>query len=67
GGMSYLENDLFTSRGITVTPFRTPTAGVWDSGRAISALRALMVLGPPTLADALRAVAADQGALRAAA
>ncbi|WP_405569054.1 WbqC family protein [Streptomyces sp. NBC_01167] len=66
GGMKYLEADLFTSRGITVTPFRTPTAGGWDSGRAISALRALMLLGPPALADALRAVAADQDESRPA-
>ncbi len=64
--MKYLETDLFTSRGITVTPFRTPTAGGWDSGRAISALRALMLLGPPALADALRAVAADQDESRPA-
>jgi hypothetical protein len=58
--MKYLETGLFASCGITVTPFRTPTAGGWDSGCAISALWALMLLGPQALADALRAVAADQ-------
>ncbi|WNF28782.1 WbqC family protein [Streptomyces sp. C11-1] len=60
GGMTYLETSLFTSCGITITPFRTPTTGGWDSGRAFSALRALMILGPTALADALRAVAANQ-------
>ncbi|MFJ2259599.1 WbqC family protein [Streptomyces sp. NPDC087844] len=60
GGMRYLETGLFTSCGITVTPFRTPTADGWDTGRAISALHALMLLGPQALADAFRAVAADQ-------
>ncbi|MGW0555760.1 WbqC family protein [Streptomyces sp. NPDC002926] len=67
GGMKYLETGLFASCGITVTPFRTPTAGGWDSGREVSALRALMLLGPQALADALRAVAADQDEYRAAA
>jgi hypothetical protein len=66
GGMKYLERGPFASCGITVTPFRTPTAGGWDTGRAISALRALMLLGSQALADALRAVAADQDDARSA-
>ncbi|TFI22194.1 hypothetical protein [Streptomyces sp. 4R-3d] len=65
--MRYLETGVFASFGITVTPFRIPTAGVWDSGHAISALRALMLLAPQALADALRAAAADQDESRAAA
>ncbi|NEW72515.1 WbqC family protein [Streptomyces rhizosphaericus] len=57
GGMAYLDTGMFAACGITVTPFRTPTTGVWDSGRQISAVRALMRLGPQPLADVLRAAA----------
>jgi hypothetical protein len=64
GGMTYLEAGLF--RDIAVTPFRTPTTDVWHSGRAMSALWALMFLGPSALGDALRAVAADQDGFRTA-
>lgn len=67
GGMRYLEVDLFTARGITVTPFCPPITGVWESGREVSALRSLMLRGPLALADALRGVAADQDGLRATA
>ncbi|GAA2339056.1 WbqC family protein [Streptomyces cuspidosporus] len=59
GGMTYLDTSLFSACGVTVTPFRTPTAGVWDSGRQVSAIRALMCLGPQPLADALRTAAAQ--------
>ncbi|MGW2508268.1 WbqC family protein [Streptomyces scopuliridis] len=60
GGMKYLETCLFTSCGISVTPFRTPTAAPWDSGRENSAAQALMRLGPRALADELWEVAASQ-------
>ncbi|WP_438293142.1 WbqC family protein [Streptomyces sp. HUAS TT7] len=50
GGMTYLDTGLFTARSITVTSFRTPTTGVWEGARSISALRALMLLGPDAVA-----------------
>ncbi|WP_229851656.1 WbqC family protein [Streptomyces albospinus] len=33
GGMTYLDTNLFTAQAITVTPFLTPTAGIWTIGR----------------------------------
>ncbi|MGW7492618.1 WbqC family protein [Streptomyces sp. NPDC054786] len=57
GGRRYLQPALFTADGITVTAFRTPPTGMWQTGHEVSALRNLMRLGPPALADCLRAVA----------
>ncbi|GAA2701215.1 WbqC family protein [Nonomuraea recticatena] len=60
GGMRYLAVDAFTRQGIHVTAFRTPSEGVWASAREVSAVRALMVLGPKVLARELSAVAVAQ-------
>ncbi|MBB4785294.1 WbqC family protein [Streptomyces rapamycinicus] len=59
GGMTYLDTCLFSACGVTVMPFRIPTAGVWVSGRQVSAVLALMSIGPQSLADALRTAAAQ--------
>ncbi|MDJ0341764.1 WbqC family protein [Streptomyces sp. H10-C2] len=67
GGMKYLDAGLFAAAGIGVTPFRTPAGGMWDSGRQISALWALMNKGPQDMASRLRAIAAVQHELRPAA
>lgn len=64
GGMTYLDTELFAAQAITVTPFLTPTAGIWAIGRQISAVWALMTLGPAALADQLRTVAAAQSVLQ---
>lgn len=58
GGMRYLDVRPFVANGITVTPFTTPAAGAWMAGREISALLALMQLGPHRLSSELRTVAA---------
>ncbi|MFE9927686.1 hypothetical protein [Streptomyces sp. NPDC005533] len=42
-------------------------AGIWASGRRVSALWALTTLGPAALTNRLRAVAAAQSALEPAA
>ncbi|MBG0825700.1 WbqC family protein [Planomonospora sp. ID91781] len=67
GGMTYLDPAPFTGHGITVHPFRTPTAGLWQYGRQISALRALMLLGPDTLAAALHTLSASAQGMHASA
>jgi hypothetical protein len=63
GGMKYLQTELFTTRGITVTPFRAHGAGPWEGSRSISALRALMLLGPGALSRELQNTAALQKSL----
>ncbi|WP_413801094.1 WbqC family protein [Streptomyces iranensis] len=55
GGMTYLETDVFTTRNITIIPFRAPTTGPLWAGQDVSAVHFLMCLGPQTLADQLRA------------
>ena len=60
GGMRYLKTAPFTACGLTVIPFTTPAAGLWQSGRESSAVRALMQLGPQPLAKVLRTVATSQ-------
>ncbi|MFF8367358.1 WbqC family protein [Streptomyces lydicus] len=57
GGMRYLDAAPFAALGVKVKPFATPTLGPWQAGREISAVRALIRLGPQHLADALHAVA----------
>jgi hypothetical protein len=54
GGMRYLDPVPFLAAGIAVTPFRTPAGRIWRTGREISALWALMTLGPLALAEHLR-------------
>ncbi|MFI1799382.1 WbqC family protein [Streptomyces sp. NPDC020379] len=54
GGMHYLCPAPFTAHSITVIPFTTPDTGVWESGRTISAVRALMQVGSRRLANELR-------------
>ncbi|OKI00446.1 hypothetical protein A6A06_24630 [Streptomyces sp. CB02923] len=58
GGMRYLRTSLFDAWGVTVTPFRTPGAGVWAGGREVSALSLLARLGPLSLSAEFRALAA---------
>ncbi|MCY0963183.1 WbqC family protein [Streptomyces sp. H27-H5] len=63
GGMKYLDVAPFMTQGIAVTPFLTPPAGVWASGRRITVMWALATLGPTAVAGRLQAVAAAQTAL----
>ncbi|MGW7064052.1 WbqC family protein [Streptomyces sp. NPDC054904] len=60
GGMRYLDSGPFAFQQVAVMPFLTPPAGIWASGRQVSALWALATLGPVALAGRLRAVAAAQ-------
>ncbi|WSU98702.1 WbqC family protein [Streptomyces sp. NBC_01023] len=64
GGMRYLDPDLFTTAGISVTPFRTPADTMWAFGHRTSAVRPLMHLGPQALAGRLLANAATQRTFR---
>ena len=57
GGMRYLQVAPFAARGISVVPFRTPTLGIWDGGREVSAVHHLMNYGIRHVAEELRAVA----------
>ena len=66
GGMTYLDQAPFAAQDIAVAPFRPPTTGIWSSGRRISALWALVALGPQAVAARLQALAADQTVLQAA-
>lgn len=66
GGMTYLDPAPFTAQNIAVAPFRPPTAGIWSFGRRLSALWALAELGPDTVADRLRTLAADHTVLQPA-
>lgn len=67
GGLTYLDPAPFAAHNIAVSPFRPPTTGIWSSGRRLSALWALAVLGPRAAAARLQALAADQTTLRTAA
>ncbi|MGW4101652.1 WbqC family protein [Streptomyces sp. NPDC004976] len=67
GGMTYLDEALFSARNIAVTPFRPPMINIWSSGRRLSALWALAALGPDAVADRLHALADDHTVLRSAA
>lgn len=58
GGMTYLRAEAFTSQGTTVIPFITPTQGVWQGARKVSALHALMTYGPEAVAGEMRRLAA---------
>ncbi len=67
GGMTYLDPAPFAARNIAVTPFRPPLISICSSGRQLSALWALLALGPAALADRLQALAADHTVLQPAA
>jgi hypothetical protein len=58
GGMTYLRPEAFASQGTTVIPFITPSEGIWQGARKVSALHALMTYGPDAVADEMRRVAA---------
>lgn len=58
GGMTYLRPEAFANQGTTVIPFITPTEGIWQGARKVSALYALMTYGPDAVADEMRRVAA---------
>ncbi|MBT2402530.1 MULTISPECIES: WbqC family protein [unclassified Streptomyces] len=60
GGMKYLDEAPFAAQKLAVVPFLTPPAGIWASGRQVSALWSLTTLGPVALAGHLRVVAAAQ-------
>ncbi|MGW6021055.1 WbqC family protein [Streptomyces sp. NPDC055099] len=56
GGMRYLDPAPFDDHSIAVTPFSVPASGqmkVWRAAREVSALRALAMAGPETLAAEL--------------
>ncbi|GAA1158747.1 hypothetical protein GCM10009654_13610 [Streptomyces hebeiensis] len=67
GGMTYLDPAPFAAEGIAVMPFQPPTSNIWSSGRRLSALWALAVLGPQDLAACLQRLALEHGLLAAAA
>ncbi|MEU0443735.1 WbqC family protein [Streptomyces sp. NPDC006186] len=67
GGTRYLEVSPFAACGIAVIPFRTPTKGLWEDGRDVSAVHTLMTYGIRAVSEELRAVASrHQPSLRAA-
>lgn len=57
GGMRYLDHTPFRAQGIAVIPFSTPPDDVWEQGSRVTALWALAVLGPASLASMLRSAA----------
>jgi hypothetical protein len=60
GGMTYLDTSVYTARDITLVPFHPPAGMPWDAGRRISAIHALMRLGPQALAEQMQAAARSQ-------
>ncbi|MEV1248293.1 WbqC family protein [Nonomuraea sp. NPDC050022] len=46
GGMRYLDPAVFRVHSIDVLSFRTPRSGIWASAREVSAVHALMLVGP---------------------
>ncbi|QES18646.1 hypothetical protein DEJ46_05740 [Streptomyces venezuelae] len=57
GGMRYLEFAPFAARGVDVLPFSTSTAGIWEHGREVSAVRPIMTYGLRAVSEELQAVA----------
>ncbi|WP_198654178.1 WbqC family protein [Nocardia aurea] len=49
GGLAYLDQEPFRTYSVQVVPFLSPAAGIWASARPMSALDALMLLGPDAL------------------
>lgn len=67
GGMTYLDPTAFSSRGVAVVPFLSPTTGMWASGRRISALWAIATRGPEAVSARFHALAFAHGTLVSAA
>lgn len=44
--MRYLDPAVFRVHSIDVLSFRTPRSGIWASAREVSAVHALMLVGP---------------------
>ncbi len=61
GGMRYLAVAPFAARGVSVIPFLTPEAGIWEDSREVSAVRPLMTYGIRAVARELHAVASRRG------
>ncbi|MCB8902027.1 WbqC family protein [Streptomyces sp. CB02980] len=61
GGMRYLELAPFAAQDVSVIPFRTPEAGIWQGGREVSAVCPLMAYGIRTVSGELHAVASRPG------
>jgi len=62
GGARYLDQWPFASHGLRVAYFTTPTQGdqrIWQDASKITAIRALMTVGPSALSDALHQHAAN--------
>lgn len=53
GGLRYLDHDPFKVADVRVEPFLTPTNGLWNNSRRLSALYALSQVGASGLASAL--------------
>ncbi|WP_220040469.1 WbqC family protein [Nonomuraea aridisoli] len=56
GGMTYLDLDAFSAYSIEVLPFRVPGTGIWRSAREVSAVDALLLVGPGALRATLTAL-----------
>ncbi|WP_424534243.1 WbqC family protein [Sphaerisporangium viridialbum] len=53
GGMRYLDTKAFRAHAVEVQPFQAPLSGIWESARKLSALHALMLIGPQALSREL--------------
>ncbi|MFG3440003.1 WbqC family protein [Nonomuraea sp. NPDC047897] len=56
GGLTYLSPDPFRTYSVRIIPFQMPEMGIWATGRQVSALDALMLIGPNALSLELRKV-----------
>ncbi|MFG3348719.1 hypothetical protein ACGF1Z_27135 [Streptomyces sp. NPDC048018] len=65
--MTYFAPGPFTTRGIAVAPFLPPSTGIWASGRHVTSLWALALLGPNGIAARLQALTGSPDSLEAAA
>lgn len=63
GGLRYLNHAPFNALGLRVDPFRTPTVStqtIWSNAKRVSAVWALMKVGPDALRRQLEAAAAQE-------
>ncbi|MBE1877468.1 WbqC family protein [Myceligenerans pegani] len=58
GGMRYLRPEPFANQRTAVIPFMTPSEGIWQGARKVSALHALMAYGPDAVSEEVRRIAA---------
>ncbi|MEU9889631.1 FAD-dependent oxidoreductase [Sphaerisporangium sp. NPDC051011] len=58
GGMHYLDPSAFRNHSIEILPFQAPTSGIWMRARELSALHALMLVGPHVVQQELAALRA---------